>query len=121
MDGEHDVMTADERRTRPANRNVPARITEYLSKGGLFNPELMDHEAVRDLLIDARDVIEIMERERRAPDVSAEPRCTEMSPSVYSKQCALPRGHEGPHEGTEHGVTDKWSSDTRSVTTTEKI
>lgn len=57
----------------------------------------------------------------RALDVSAEPRCTEMSPSVYSKQCALPRGHEGPHEGTEHGVTDKWSSDTRSVTTTEKI
>jgi hypothetical protein len=33
------------------------RITEYLSSGGLFNPELMDPEAVRDLIIDARDEI----------------------------------------------------------------
>lgn len=30
------------------------RITEYLSSGGLFNPELMEHEKVRDLLIDLR-------------------------------------------------------------------
>lgn len=30
------------------------RITEYLSLGGLFNPELMEHEKVRDLLIDCR-------------------------------------------------------------------
>lgn len=29
-------------------------ITDYLSNGGLFNPELMDHAAVRDLLIDCR-------------------------------------------------------------------
>jgi len=28
------------------------RITDYLSAGGLFNPELADHVAVRDLLID---------------------------------------------------------------------
>lgn len=50
----------------PRTRDVPAKITEYLSNGGLFNPELMDHEAVRDLLIHARDVIEIFERERSA-------------------------------------------------------
>jgi len=31
------------------------RITEYLSSGGLFNPELMDHTAVRDLLIECRE------------------------------------------------------------------
>lgn len=43
-------------------RDLPARITDYLSVGGLFNPELMDHEVVRDMLIDARDVIEIFER-----------------------------------------------------------
>lgn len=30
------------------------RITEYLSLGGLFNPELMDHQKVRQLLIDCR-------------------------------------------------------------------
>lgn len=28
------------------------RIREYLGNGGLFNPELMDHEKVRDLLTD---------------------------------------------------------------------
>ncbi len=30
------------------------RITEYLTGGGLFNPEMADHEAVRDLLLDCR-------------------------------------------------------------------
>lgn len=46
----------------PRTRDLPARITEYLSLGGLFNPELMDHDEVRGMLIDARDVIEIFER-----------------------------------------------------------
>jgi hypothetical protein len=46
------------------HRDVPARVTEYLGAGGLFNPELMDHEAVRAILIDARDVIEIVAREK---------------------------------------------------------
>jgi hypothetical protein len=31
-----------------------SRITAYLSGGGLFNPELAIHDAVRDLLIDCR-------------------------------------------------------------------
>lgn len=31
------------------------RITDYLSMGGLFNPELANHQAVRDLLIDIRN------------------------------------------------------------------
>lgn len=35
--------------------DVPERITEYLANGGLFNPELAQHAAVRDLLIDARE------------------------------------------------------------------
>lgn len=33
------------------------RITEYLSAGGLWNPELMSPEKVRDLLIDCRDAL----------------------------------------------------------------
>ena len=33
------------------------RITEYLSLGGLFNPELMDHDKVRDLLIECREAL----------------------------------------------------------------
>ncbi len=37
-----------------ASQTVIERITEYLSSGGLVNPELMDHAAVRDLLIAAR-------------------------------------------------------------------
>lgn len=36
---------------------LSARITDYLFKGGLFNPELANHEAVRDLLIDIREVL----------------------------------------------------------------
>lgn len=34
--------------------NIEARIAEYLSTGGLFNPEFADHNAVRDLIIDCR-------------------------------------------------------------------
>ena len=45
-----------------ATRDLPGRITEYLSSGGLWNPELMDHDEVRAMLIDARDVIEIAVR-----------------------------------------------------------
>ncbi len=42
------------------------QITEYLSVGGLFNPEIMNqtqHEAVRDTLIKARDDIQRLESE----------------------------------------------------------
>ena len=39
------------------------RITDYLSNGGLFNPEYADHVAVRDLLIDCRIRIEELEAE----------------------------------------------------------
>ena len=39
--------------------NCRKRINDYLSCGGLFNPELMEHEKVRDLLLDCRE--EIME------------------------------------------------------------
>lgn len=34
--------------------SLVARITDYLSTGGLVNPELMEHEKVRDLLMDCR-------------------------------------------------------------------
>ena len=35
------------------------RINEYLASGGLFNPELMHHDKVRDLLIDLRKFLSI--------------------------------------------------------------
>jgi hypothetical protein len=37
--------------------DLTSRITAYLSGGGLFNPELALHDAVRDLLIDCRDAL----------------------------------------------------------------
>lgn len=59
--------------SKPWHRDVPKRVTKYLGDGGLWNPELMDHEAVRSILIDARDVIEIIARERAsAPETSPE-------------------------------------------------
>jgi hypothetical protein len=44
---------------------IEQRITEYLCAGGLFNPELMDHRKVSDLLRDARDEIELLRAENR--------------------------------------------------------
>lgn len=38
------------------------RINDYLASGGLFNPELMEHEKVRDLLMDCRIYIEFLEK-----------------------------------------------------------
>jgi hypothetical protein len=39
-------------------KELSDRITEYLSSGGLFNPELANHLAVRDLLIECREVLD---------------------------------------------------------------
>ena len=49
--------------TNDISDEVVARITAYLSGGGLFNPELAIHDAVRDLLIDARAAV-LAERKR---------------------------------------------------------
>ncbi len=34
------------------------RVKDYLGSGGLFNPELMEHEKVRDLIMDCREEIQ---------------------------------------------------------------
>jgi len=34
------------------------RITEYLASGGLFNPEVMNHDQIRALLLDVRYFLE---------------------------------------------------------------
>jgi hypothetical protein len=39
------------------HNNLPNRITEYLANGGLFNPEHMNHEEVRNLLIEIREYL----------------------------------------------------------------
>ena len=38
-------------------KELSDRITEYLCNGGLFNPELANHLAVRDLLMECREVL----------------------------------------------------------------
>jgi hypothetical protein len=34
-----------------------ARINNYLASGGLFNPESMEHQKVRELLLECRDAL----------------------------------------------------------------
>ncbi len=43
--------------TNSGSAALVERITEYLAVGGMFNPEHMEHDKVRDLLIDCRDAI----------------------------------------------------------------
>ena len=38
-------------------KELSDRITEYLFNGGLFNPELANHIAVRDLLMECREAL----------------------------------------------------------------
>ena len=38
-------------------QDLVTRITDYLAMGGLFNPELADHVAVRDLLMECRELL----------------------------------------------------------------
>jgi bacterioferritin-associated ferredoxin len=38
--------------------DILMRIREYISHGGLFNPDLMDHDKVRDLVVDCRGAIQ---------------------------------------------------------------
>ncbi len=39
-------------------------IKDYLTAGGLINPEYMDHDAVRDLILECRDALEASEAAR---------------------------------------------------------
>lgn len=41
-----------------STKELAARITQYLEAGGLFNPEHMEHDKVRDLLIDCREFLQ---------------------------------------------------------------
>lgn len=47
------------------------RITAYLAGGGLFNPEMADHDAVRDLLIGCRAALEASVEPASTPSPSS--------------------------------------------------
>lgn len=49
------------------------RITNYLADGGLFNPELAKHDAVRDLLIECRNVLAAHRQPDPLPEGMPEP------------------------------------------------
>jgi hypothetical protein len=42
--------------------NLLSRIQNYLECGGLFNPECMEHEKVRDLIMDVRNYLKWEEK-----------------------------------------------------------
>ena len=50
-------------------QNLIDRITYHLSSGGLFNPELADHIAVRNLLMECREALAQSERLITAVDI----------------------------------------------------
>lgn len=50
-------MNAIQDLSNERTRELCDRITGYLSMGGLFNPELADHDTVRDLLRECRKVL----------------------------------------------------------------
>ena len=54
------------------DRDLTQRITDYLTGGGLFNPEMANHEAVRDLLIDCRDELTKFEPPFKLSDAGAD-------------------------------------------------
>jgi len=39
-------------------QDVLMRILDYIGNGGLFNPDLMDHDKVRDLVVDCRTALD---------------------------------------------------------------
>jgi hypothetical protein len=47
-----------------AGSSILERISEYLHLGGLFNPEMMEHDKVRDLIIACRDEINDLVKDR---------------------------------------------------------
>ena len=44
-------------------QELVGRIQSYLGNGGFFNPEMMEHDKVRDLIMDCRDYITTSQEE----------------------------------------------------------
>lgn len=86
------------------------RITYYLSSGGLFNPELADHLAVRNLLMECREALAQPEQEPVPASDTSEKRVDETAkqrherepeqePVAWDGDCVL--GHCGSPAGCE--------------------
>ena len=68
------------------------QITLYLSNGGLFNPELANHVAVRDLLIQCKEALEQTEQEHFA----LKHRIAELEGAVIGLQAQLAQPEQEP-------------------------
>jgi len=55
--------TLSDRSREAVVKELCERITNYLASGGLFNPEAMEHDKVRDLLIACRDALSTLNLE----------------------------------------------------------
>lgn len=53
------------------NQQLIDRIQNYLGNGGLFNPEMMEHDKVRDLMIDLRNHLDGVESAVKTMDERA--------------------------------------------------
>lgn len=53
---------------------VVARVDDYLAFGGLFNLEMFDHDAVRDLLIDCRAALAAARQDGRYQNLARKAR-----------------------------------------------
>ena len=54
--------------------NLSLRIRDYFSNGGLFNPEMMDHDKVRKLLMDIQDYFWAYKRNKIYCDICGKAR-----------------------------------------------
>jgi hypothetical protein len=56
-------------KAKPTALDLIKQIDDYLQVGGFFNPELMDHNKVRDMLLDCRnefeEILKILEKQQK--------------------------------------------------------
>ena len=63
------------------------KISEYLQVGGNFNPELMEHDKVRDMVIECRDEIERLKKKCNDQAMILRQFTYEKFPGVYFISC----------------------------------
>lgn len=73
-------------------------IQSYLSNGGLFNPEEMNHDKVRELIVLCRDAIDLVAAHEREA-------CAKVCEEIEQDHWNLYKGRP-PYTGSESGRAD---------------
>jgi len=85
-------------------RELDSRITEYMTRGGLWNPEAMNHDDVRDLMIDCHRFVRAA---LAAPEPSREP--TREQVEAWARELGASDGGADLLEVVHHGcMTVGW-------------